>query len=548
MTRCRFIGFYTSEAARYAEPNALALMQYRAGRGHPFTIDNDDAKIYPALEGRAIYWYYFKMLERYWLEPGIDWFVKLDLDCRIVDPDYDITAWMPDDVDLVYATDIGPDTINAGVQLIRNCEACRDFYRRVWRAGATVARGQFLTSVFHEQTVLSAAVVLHGDERPRIRIVPHDAPHSFNDFSVHQHTFIHHDLKKGADPMGCKCRLNDVPATAPAPVSLKISPNAPLRVVYYAYLVNNWRGMIHGQFARLAQSGLAKACAEIWLVTCGEEEDGIEAQQLAASFIPENRLKTWHQTGNQFELPGIRKVHELAQEGEGKILYFHSKGISNQFTDFIGTTVCPRKVAGAAAWRDFMHHFLIDRWQDCVELLNSNDVVAAFVNPDNNWPHGNFWWTTSAHARTCTAPNGSSDRWSHEAWLVTKGRPGKYHSFTRNEFDFHISDHPRWLYDGSKKNRHLQIISARYGSPTIQIDEGRPPTPAPVTDVDVMDAVIEQVQDDRVLNFRVDNQIFGDPCFGIKKRLSIVWATLEELDTHYVLEQDEGSRVRLELP
>jgi hypothetical protein len=241
-------------------------------------------------------------------------------------------------------------------------------------------------------------------------------------------------------------------------------------------------------------------------------------------------------------------VHELATEAPCKILYFHSKGVSNQYTDFTGKTISERKVAGAAAWREFMQYHLIERWQDCTELLNTNDVVAAFINPDNNWPHGNFWWTTSAHAKTCAKPSGASDRWSHEAWLVTKGRPGKYHSFTRNEFDFHVSDHPRWLYDGSGRNRHLRIVSASYGSPTVQIDEGRPPTPAPVTRHDVTDAVIEQVQDERNLNFRVDNQWFGDPCFGIKKTLEIAWSTVEDPTVVYLLFQDEGSRVRLELP
>jgi hypothetical protein len=546
--RCRFIAFHTPEVAHYALPNIDLIRQYCRKWGHELTIEDDTSKIFPSLQGRAIFWAYFPLLERFWNEPGIDWFVKLDLDCRIVDQDYDITRLMTDDVDLIYATDIGPDRINAGVQLIRNCDDCRGFYGRVWRAGETVARGRFKNEVFHEQTILSAAIDFHASLRPRIEIYPHDAPHSFNDFAIHSTTFVLHDLKKGADPMGCRCRLHDVPAAAPAKESLKISPTAPIRVVYFCYLVNNWRQLMHEQLLQLVTSGLAKNCSEIWLVTCGAEDDGTEAQQLAGSFIPSERLKTHHQTGNQFELPGINKVYELANAGECKILYFHSKGVSNQFVDFQGTQVSERKVAGASDWRAFMAHFLIDRWQDCVELLNSNDVVAAFINPDNNWPHGNFWWTTSAHAKTCAKPSGSSDRWSHEAWLTTKGRPGKYHSFTSNEWDFHVSDHPRWLYDGSALNRHLRIVSASYGSPTVQIDEGRPPTPAPVTRHDVTDAVIEQVQDERALNFVVDNRLYGDPCFGIKKVLSLVWSTVEDPDVHYILDQDEGQRVKLELP
>jgi hypothetical protein len=64
----------------------------------------------------------------------------------------------------------------------------------------------------------------------------------------------------------------------------------------------------------------------------------------------------------------------------------------------------------------------------------------------------------------------------------------------------------------------------------------------------VTDAVIEQVQDERNLNFRVDNQLLGDPCFGIKKTLEIAWSTVEDPTVVYLLFQDEGSRVRLELP
>jgi len=326
-----------------------------------------------------------------------------------------------------------------------------------------------------------------------------------------------------------------------------ISSDAPLKTVYYCYLVNNWRNLLQEQLTQLVSCGLAAACAEIWLCTAGTDDDTAEAQGIARALIPGNRLQTWQQTGNSFELPGLRKVYELAHESPCKILYFHSKGVSNQFTDFAGKTVSERKLKGAAAWRAFMSYHLIERWKDCIELLNSNDVVAAFINPDNAWPHGNFWWTTSAHAKTCAKPSGSSDRWSHEAWLTTRGRPGKYHSFTTNEFDFHTSDHPRWLYDGSALNRHLRIVSAGYGSPTVQIDEGRPPVGNAVSQ-DVTKQVDHLILDGHRLNFVVDNVLLGDPCFGIKKVLSLVWSTVGDRGTTYILDQDEGQRVKLELP
>ncbi len=547
---CRFIGFYTPEVAHYALPNVDLIRAYCRKWGHELTIEDDTSKIFPSLQGRAIYWAYFPLLEQHWLEPGIDWFVKLDLDCVIKDPDYDITKWMTDDVDLVYASDIGPDRINAGVQLIRNCDECAGFYRRVWRAGASVARGQFLTGIFHEQTILSAAIDFHASLRPRIEIYPNDSPHSFNDFSVHPTTFIHHDLKKGADPMGCRCRLHDVPAPAPARTSIPISPDAPLKTVYYCYLVNNWRQLLQEQLTQLVQSGLAAACVEIWLCTAGTDDDNAEAQALARGIVGPS-LRTWQQTGNAYELPGIRKVHELGQEGLCKILYFHSKGVSNQFTDFSSGKLSERKLKGAADWRRFMQHFLLDRWEDCVELLNSNDVVAAFINPDNAWPHGNFWWTTSHHVRTC-APPGGGDRWSYEAWVTTKGRPGKYHSFTTNDFDFHVSDHPAWLYSGEVPYiiRTLKIVSASYGAPEEQIDEGRPDPNKFHERGKCLDctAAVQQLVNDNRLDFRVDNGLFGDPCFGIKKRLKIVWTTNECPDQQYLLYQDEGSPVKLEMP
>ena len=569
--RAAFLCFYTPEVAHYAGPASKLNKMYCDRHGHEFICETDAAKIRRGLADRSIYWYYFKMLEEHWGDPKIDWFLKLDCDAAVVDQAFDLSKWTNGDHDLIYTTDVGPDRINAGVQLIRNAECCKQFYKRVWDAAEVVARGSFKTACFHEQTILSAAIALHGADHPKIKIVSNDTHGSFNGFysSNLSKYFIFHDIKKRQARLEPRKEnpdkyflgtASDAPVLAPAtPAQFDPSPakppaapmpkDAPVAVVYYAYLVNEWRALVAEQINHLKSSGLYDAATVVWVMSSGTQKD---FEELKGMMAPHDKILLEHTANNSFELPGISKVKGLGDSGDWKILYFHTKGVANNFQDAASRKVSDLKVAGARSWRLFMEYFLIDRWKDCVKALDENDVVAAYYNHGDKWPYGNFWWATSAHIKTCEQPQGAG-RWYFESWITTKGAQPRIHEFSHLELDFHVSEIPPWLYDGSRsmKNEKIVIVKAEYGSPTVQIDEGRPtPLEKPVAR-DVTEAISSAVNmaDGRCLDFRVTNEALGgDPIYGVQKTLSVWWQLESDSAKTYHLAAMEGTNIKLELP
>ena len=125
-----------------------------------------------------------------------------------------------------------------------------------------------------------------------------------------------------------------------------------------------------------------------------------------------------------------------------KILYFHIKGVSK------GTLI-------ANAWRLMMEYFVIDKWKECVKMLDEYDCVGSNLNQvgETLWADGtttkpvegtynftgNFWWANSKHIQTLDHKFLSSNyRIDRELWIGSNPnsnpgtiyQPGIYDSYT----------------------------------------------------------------------------------------------------------------------
>lgn len=196
--RAFFLCAYTRAIAHYAAKAVAINRQYCERWGYGLRCDTDEEVILRECEGRSTFWYYFKMLAQEFGRADVEWFVKLDCDAVCVNHQTSLEHWLDRPEDLLFATDHGPDVINAGVQLIRNSEINRMHYQQVWEAAEVVARGQFKTGCWHEQTLLSAAIALRRDVAPKVQVVPNSVPLSFNCFEPSQlrECLIFHDIAK----------------------------------------------------------------------------------------------------------------------------------------------------------------------------------------------------------------------------------------------------------------------------------------------------------------------------------------------------------------
>jgi hypothetical protein len=318
-------------------------------------------------------------------------------------------------------------------------------------------------------------------------------------------------------------------------------------VVYHAYLTGKWKELVVEQINRLVASGLYDRADQIWMTVNKNGNSEEEVKQLLSKF---KKINIEFCEFNNAEYPGIKKVKELGKIADAKILYFHTKGVSNNWKTCQGREYSHEKTANVSLWRECLEYFLIDGWNDCVKLLNDNDTVGVTCN--GGWYWGNFWWATSKHI-TKTEEVGLWDRWSYEAWLNKNVQSSKNFEFFHFEFDPYLSPllpeyYKPELYANtlkSYKEQKITISKAVYGTPPYEIDEGYDTSPPDVVN-DVTQIVTKLIKKDNCqkIDFSVNNDTMeGDPIWGQRKFLTIEFFPEEYPDKIFKIAAREGSNI-----
>ena len=171
----------------------------------------------------------------------------------------------------------------------------------------------------------------------------------------------------------------------------------PIAIFYHLYQTELSGLIYQQQMHRLYTSGLMDECEFIHIGVVGDNE--------------------------MFTVPPKAKVHknERLTKDEGEtveamyrfccdpnnshynVLFFHSKGASRQF------------VPQLHAWRLFLEYYVLDKWQDCVRMLDQYHTAGVKLRM-KPYPHysGNFWWGRADYLATLD-----------ENFLYTSGEHGK---------------------------------------------------------------------------------------------------------------------------
>lgn len=187
------------------------------------------------------------------------------------------------------------------------------------------------------------------------------------------------------------------------------------------------------QLHRLYTSGLIEAADYIHFGVNGDQE---LFNAPSKAIVKQNQ--NWkEETETLIDLKNFAE-----QNPDYKILYFHTKGVSK------GTLI-------ANAWRLMMEYFVIDKWKECVEMLNEYDCVGSNLNSvgETLWADGtvtnpvegtynftgNFWWSNAKHIQTLDHKFLYSNyRIDRELWIGSNPnsnpgaiyQPGIYDSYT----------------------------------------------------------------------------------------------------------------------
>ena len=174
-----------------------------------------------------------------------------------------------------------------------------------------------------------------------------------------------------------------------------------LAIFYHVYVCNDkWQLWTDEQIGAIKKSGILNENVTINI--------NVNIKNSLKSYVPDMLMMYGDMANinisdnNNYEANTLKCVYEYAQQNpEHKILYIHTKGISrkvkstDQFPDI-----------GRHDWRQMMNYFCINRYVDCIKMLNTYDAVGCrhAIKPV---PHfsGNFWWANCKYIKTLQLPD-----------------------------------------------------------------------------------------------------------------------------------------------
>ena len=502
--------------------------EYCKLNNYTYFCETDFGKIRTTLEDRAATWYKPKLIQDTFSKyPNLDYILFLDADAIISDYNQKIEDFIDSDYDFVFAEDIGHHSVmNAGVILIKNTQWSKDFLEQWWKSGEEFTgndakqlnihtllpqhmeqSGTFKNALWHDQTCLTLLYNNNPEAKKHIKIISNRL---FNWYEHNQGNFIFHAYAKGNSPY----RTLDVIYREKFE-QLGENSNSINLIVYHIFCTGNYLEIVTKQVNRLKKSGLYDWCDKLE-VTCINLDNKFDEIEKIFDGLDKVNLNKY--TNNNYEYEGINKVWEYSQTHLGKVLYFHSKGVSNQYQNKNTQTHSEWKTKGVYLWKEMMEHYLIDNYKDCLLKLNSYDQCGVTLN--NQWWWGNFWWSNLSWIKANPKPS-YGDRWYFEAWLNTGRNPNIY------EF-YHFSWNPYYtllpldFIINPKDHYKVKINNAYYGTIGEQQDEGRPVVDRVVTDVTGVIINNFKHNQEKAINIRVDNNLVDeDPNFGFEKYLEI---------------------------
>lgn len=316
-------------------------------------------------------------------------------------------------------------------------------------------------------------------------------------------------------------------------------------IVYHLFVTGNWNEIVKEQFEKLNNVGLYDKTNIIWVTVNlnGHSENSVK--NLLKKY---NKIQYEFYNENTFEYPGIKKVKELGDNNDMKILYFHSKGVSNHYIKYSDNDISTEKINNIRSWRYCLEYFVLEKWKEAVELLNNNDAVGA--TNINGWYWGNFWWVTSNHIKKCR-PVEKWGRWGYEAWLNDYVEaPKRFYEMFRFTYNPYVTFIDEEWYKTPEKFKNSKIIlhKAEYGTANYAIDEGYGDYQIGVR-VDVTSFVKKNLEKNNYekIDIQISNEnLGGDPIHGQRKFIFIEIELTKNPGKIYKIGTHEGINLNIE--
>jgi hypothetical protein len=112
----------------------------------------------------------------------------------------------------------------------------------------------------------------------------------------------------------------------------------------------------------------------------------------------------------------------------------------------------------AADWRRYMSYFIAERFDICLEALQTKGYLTCGVLKSNEEFSGNFWWSKSSHIKKLPK---IVDHYYNTPEFLVSSIDGIYKSLWHSEINHFLHPYPATLYENKI---HMQTMEKKDGN------------------------------------------------------------------------------------
>ena len=165
-------------------------------------------------------------------------------------------------------------------------------------------------------------------------------------------------------------------------------------IFFHVYMKSGYSRILLSKFKKFKISGLYDKANKIYLTLFGDDI-GLHSEFLneLKDFYPKIEYAVIVNQEFRNEADTLNFMIKKASEYEKNtpMLYVHTKGVSY---------ANPYIKKNIDAWVRYLDLFVINKWEECVQGLETNDAAGGYYVENPKHFQGNFWWANSDYLKT----------------------------------------------------------------------------------------------------------------------------------------------------